>query len=93
MTENCQLGKEGARYNEMSSRPTDEDMASTRAWNADPIQVPIGPVTRARAKRFKNELSGLIQDIWAQTYTWRPIEGDERISKPITSLIQVQKGQ
>ena len=67
-------------------------MASTRAWNMEPIQVPIGPVTRARAKRFKNALSGLIQDIWAQTCTWRPIEGDERISKPITSLIQVQEG-
>ena len=38
----------------------DEDMVSTRAWNADPVQVPIGPVTRARAKRFKKSISGLI---------------------------------
>ena len=39
----------------------DEDMVSTRAWNADPVQVPIGPVTRARAKRFKESLNGLIR--------------------------------
>ena len=80
------------RTNPFQEEGNDADMASTRAWNMDPIQVPIGPVTRARAKRFKNALSGLIQDIWAQTCTWRPIDGDERISKPITSLIQVQEG-
>ena len=70
----------------------DEDRVSMRAWNADPIQVPISPVTRVHAKKFQSALSGLIQDIWAQTCTWRPIDGDERISKPITSLIQVQEG-
>ena len=52
-------------------------MASTRSWNADPTQVPIGPVTRARAKKFQNALSGLIQGIWAQASMWRPIYGDE----------------
>jgi hypothetical protein len=50
----------------------DEDMASTRSWNADPIQV-----TRAHAKKFQNALNGLIQGIWAQASTWRPIDGDE----------------
>ena len=53
------------RTNPFQEEGNDEDMASTRAWNMDPIQVPIGPVTRARTKRFKNALSGLIQDIWA----------------------------
>ncbi|PON75310.1 hypothetical protein PanWU01x14_042770 [Parasponia andersonii] len=67
------------------------DMTSMNAWSADPIQVPIGPLIRAHAKRLKNALSGLIQDIIAQACTWRPIDGDERISKPITSLIQVQE--
>ena len=60
----------------------DEDMARTRAWNADPIQVPIGPVTRARAKK-------LIRRIWAQACTWRPIEEDEQVDQPLTSMIQV----
>ncbi|KAK3204558.1 hypothetical protein Dsin_018604 [Dipteronia sinensis] len=31
----------------------------------DPLHVPVGPVTRARAKRFKEALNGLIQDTWA----------------------------
>ncbi|PON48540.1 hypothetical protein PanWU01x14_236470 [Parasponia andersonii] len=67
----------------------DEDMTSTNAWSTDPIQVSIGPLTRAHAKRFKNALSGLVQNIRAQACTWRPVGGDEWISKPITSLIQV----
>ena len=68
-------------------------MASIRLWNADPIQVPIGPVTRARAKKFQNALNGLIQEIWAQASTWRPIDGDERNLQPLTSMIQVQESQ
>ena len=38
----------------------DADMVSIGSWNADPIQVPIGRVTRARAKKFHNALNGLI---------------------------------
>ena len=33
----------------------------------DPLQVPFGPITRARAKRFKEVLNGLIQDTWADS--------------------------
>ena len=56
----------------------DTDMVSKRSWNADPIQIPIGRVTRARpAKKFHNALNGVIQGIWAQTSAWRPIDGDE----------------
>lgn len=39
-------------------------MASIRAWNVDPTQVPIGPITRAHAKKFQNVLNMLIQRIW-----------------------------
>ena len=59
-----------------------EDMTNTRSRNADPIQVPIGAVTRARAKKFQNTLSGLIQGIWAQANKWRPIDGDEQNINP-----------
>ena len=69
----------------------DEDMASRRLWNTDPIQVPISPVRRARAKKFQNALSGLIQGIWAQASTWRPIDGDEQNIQTLTSMIQVQE--
>jgi hypothetical protein len=44
----------------------------------DLVQVPIGPVTRARAKKFKDVLNGLIQELWVQANSWRPIEHDPR---------------
>lgn len=31
---------------------------------ADPIQVPVGPVTKARATRFKERLNELMLDVW-----------------------------
>ena len=42
----------------------------------DLVQVPIEPVTRARAKKFKDVLNRLIQELWAQANSWRPIEHD-----------------
>ena len=38
----------------------------------EPILVPMGLVTRARAKRFKESLNGLIQSIWTEINSWRP---------------------
>lgn len=43
----------------------DEDMfgvVKDENHGADPVQVPIGPVTRTRAKRFKEGLNKLIQE-------------------------------
>lgn len=58
----------------------------------DLVQVPIGPVTRARAKKFKDVLNGLIQELWAQANSWRPIEHDPCGQQRIITLIQVLKG-
>ena len=52
---------------------TDGDQSTA---SKDLVQVPIGPVTRARAKKFKDVLNGLIQELWAQANSWRPIEHD-----------------
>ena len=30
----------------------------------DPLEVPVGPVTRLRAKKFKEAFNGLLQDTW-----------------------------
>jgi hypothetical protein len=51
-----------------------------------------GPVTRARAKKFKDVLNGLIQELWAQANSWRPIEHDPRGQQRIVTLIQVLEG-
>jgi hypothetical protein len=58
----------------------------------DLVQVPIGPVTRARAKKFKDVLNGLIQELWAQAILWRPIEHDPRGQQRTVTLIQVLEG-
>uniref|UniRef100_A0A2N9GQ32 Retrotransposon gag domain-containing protein n=1 Tax=Fagus sylvatica TaxID=28930 RepID=A0A2N9GQ32_FAGSY len=58
----------------------------------DLVQVPIGPVTRARAKKFKDVLNGLIQELWAQANSWRPIEHDPPGQQRIVTLIQVLEG-
>jgi hypothetical protein len=64
----------------------DGDQGST---SKDLIQVPIGPVTRARAKKFRDVLNGLIQELWVQSNSWRPIEHDPRRQQRIITLIQV----
>jgi hypothetical protein len=58
----------------------------------DLVQVPIGPVTRARAKKFKDVLNGHIQELWAQANSWRPNEHDPCGQQRIVTLIQVLEG-
>jgi hypothetical protein len=58
----------------------------------DLVQVPIGPVARARAKKFKDVLNGLIQELWAQANSWRPNEHDPCGQQRIVTLIQVLEG-
>jgi hypothetical protein len=47
---------------------------------------------RARAKKFKDVLNGLIQELWAQANSWRPIEHDPQWQQRIVTLIQVLEG-
>ena len=47
-----------------TSFATDGGMA--KEWSADPLEIPLGPITRARAKRFKEALNVLIQDSQAE---------------------------
>ena len=46
------------RANPFQDEGNDEDM--TKKTRAGPFKVPVGPVTRARAKRFKDDLQNLI---------------------------------
>jgi hypothetical protein len=50
------------RTNPFEERGNDENQ---QASLKDPLNVPIGPITRARSKMIKEALSGLIQEIWA----------------------------
>ena len=39
------------------------DVGMAKEWNADPLEILLGPMTRAKAKRFKEALNVLIQDV------------------------------
>ena len=65
-------------------------MESSNAWKvADPIQVPVGPITRARAKKFKEALNGLIHEVWNQVNLCKPIDQGPRQPQRCINLIQI----
>jgi hypothetical protein len=74
---------------QLLSVDTDGDQGTT---SKDLIQVPIGPITRARAKKFKDVLNGLIQELWAQINSLRPIGHDPQWQQRIVTMIQVLEG-
>ena len=70
-----------------------EDKTVTSTWDeacSDPIQVPVRPVTRVRAKKFKAVLNRLIQATWAQSNLWRPVEGIAH-DKCVIQTLEVSK--
>jgi hypothetical protein len=45
----------------------DEDQPNTKRNHAnDPLEVPIGPITRARATNLKEALNEPVQNIWSK---------------------------
>ncbi|KAM7493588.1 hypothetical protein LguiB_028197 [Lonicera macranthoides] len=56
-----------------------KDSTGAGSWSegcADPIRVPSGPITRARAKKIKEALMTMVQEIMSKAEAWRSIEGD-----------------
>ena len=60
------------------------DEGTATNWIVDPIQVPIRPVIRARARRFKKTLNGLIPEV----NSCRPKEDVPLVSQGWISMIQ-----
>ncbi|GMN45082.1 hypothetical protein TIFTF001_014279 [Ficus carica] len=56
----------------------DEDIKAARNTH-EPIQVPVGPVTRAQAKRFKEELNNLVWRVLQQEESVFTTEGEQRL--------------
>jgi hypothetical protein len=55
----------------------------------DPLEVPVGPITRLKAKRFKEVFNGPFQDTWAKMDIKRILNNEEQA---MINLIQVQEG-
>jgi len=53
--------------NDIIHRINDEDQPNTKHNHAnDPLEVPIGRITRVRAKKLKEALNELVQNIWSK---------------------------
>jgi len=53
-----------SRSNPFEKRGDDDDQPNTKRNHANnPLEVLIGPITRARAKKLKETLNGLVQNI------------------------------
>ena len=48
------------RTNPFQEKGNDASMVGK--WSANPLEIPLGPMTQARAKRFKEALNVLIRD-------------------------------
>ena len=69
------------------SRQPDENH---RAFK-DPLHVPVGPITKARSKKIKEALNGLIQEIWADSNTGHS-KLDSKEDEGVINLIQAIEG-
>ncbi|KAL6340737.1 hypothetical protein AAG906_022237 [Vitis piasezkii] len=57
----------------------------------DPLHVPVGPITKARSKKIKEALNGLIQDIWADSNAGHSKFGPKE-DEGVINLIQAIEG-
>ena len=57
----------------------------------DPLHVPVGPITKARSKKIKEALNGLIQEIWADSNIGRSKLGPKE-DEGVINLIQAIEG-
>uniref|UniRef100_A0A2N9HUP0 Integrase catalytic domain-containing protein n=1 Tax=Fagus sylvatica TaxID=28930 RepID=A0A2N9HUP0_FAGSY len=76
------------RSNPFKERGNDENQ---QAPLKDPLHVPVGPITRARSKKIKEALNGLIQDIWADSTTGHSKLGPKE-DEGVINLIQATDG-
>ena len=58
-----------SRMNPFEERRNDENQ---QAPLKDPLHVLVGPIIRARSKKIKEALNGLIQEIWTDSKTGIP---------------------
>ena len=76
-----------SRTNPFEERRNDENQQVLK----DPLHVPIGPITRARSKKIKEALNGLIQEILADSNTSHAKLGPKE-DEVVINLIQVIEG-
>ena len=71
------------------SNPFEERGDDAIQPSKDPLDVPVGPVTRLRAKKFKEAFNGILQNTWARVDFKRICNNKEQ---DLINLIHVQEG-
>ena len=56
----------------------------------DPLHVPVGPITKARSKKIKEALNGLIQEIWANSNAGHSKFGPKEDEGVINSIQDIE---
>ena len=57
----------------------------------DPLRVPVGPITKARSKKIKEALNGMIQEIWVDSNAGHSKLGPKE-DEGVINLIQAIEG-
>ena len=76
-----------SRKNLFEERGNDENQKAFK----DALHVPVGPITKARSKKIKEALNGLIQEIWADSNAGHSKLGPKK-DEGVINLIQVIEG-
>ena len=76
-----------SRTNPFEEKENDENQQAIK----DPLHVPIRPITKARSKKIKEALNGLIQEIWVDSNAGHSKLGPKE-DEGVINLIQVIKG-
>ena len=78
---------DNSRTNPFEKRGNDENQQAFK----DPLHVPVGPIIRARPKKIKEALNGLIQEIWADSNAGHSKLGPKE-DEGVINLIQAIEG-
>jgi hypothetical protein len=80
------------RSNHFAERGDDEDQPNTKRNHANNLlEVPIGLITRSRAKKLKEALNELVQKIWSKMDLEELETSKEHEGQPLIDLIKVQE--
>ena len=74
-----------SRSNPFEERVNDEDQPN------DLFEVPMWSITKARAKKLKEALNGLVQNIWSKMNLEELRRSKENEGQPLIHLIEVQE--
>ncbi|RVW82157.1 putative mitochondrial protein [Vitis vinifera] len=80
------LPSDDSRTNSFEERGNDENQQAFK----DPLHVLVGPITKARSKKIKESLNGLIQDIWADSDAGHSKLGPKE-NEGVINLIQAMR--